>query len=124
MARHLGDQPGWVEVAYWIDEKFAGRGITPTAVAMAVDHCLLVMGLHRLVASIRPENAASKRVVGEARIPQRRPPRARGAHRRRLAGPHLLCHHRRRSTSRASPSLAEFARRGTIPPANQIKEPT
>ena len=51
------------EVAYWIDEKFAGRGITPTALAMVVDHCLLVMGLHRLVASIRPENAASRRVV-------------------------------------------------------------
>lgn len=51
------------DVAYWIDEKFAGRGITPTAVAMAVDHCLLVLGLHRLVASIRPENAASRRVV-------------------------------------------------------------
>jgi [ribosomal protein S5]-alanine N-acetyltransferase len=51
------------EVAYWIDEKFAGRGITPTAVAMAVDHCLLVMGLHRLVASVRPENAPSRRVV-------------------------------------------------------------
>lgn len=51
------------EVAYWIDEKFAGRGITPTAVAMAVDHCLQVMGLHRLVASVRPENAPSRRVV-------------------------------------------------------------
>lgn len=51
------------EVAYWIDEKFAGRGITPTALAMAVDHCLLVMGLHRLVASVRPENAPSRRVV-------------------------------------------------------------
>ena len=51
------------EVAYWIDENFAGRGITPTAVAMVVDHCFLVMGLHRLVASIRPDNAASRRVV-------------------------------------------------------------
>ena len=51
------------EVAYWIDEKFAGRAITPTAVAMAVDHCILAMRLHRLVASIRPENAASRRVV-------------------------------------------------------------
>jgi [ribosomal protein S5]-alanine N-acetyltransferase len=51
------------EVAYWIGEKFAGRGITPTALAMAVDHCLLVMGLHRLVASVRPENAPSRRVV-------------------------------------------------------------
>jgi ribosomal-protein-alanine N-acetyltransferase len=51
------------ELGYWIDERFAGRGITPTALAMVVDHCFLVMGMHRLVASIRPENAASRRVV-------------------------------------------------------------
>ena len=51
------------ELGYWIDERFAGRGIMPTALAMAVDHCFLVMGMHRLVASIRPENAASRRVA-------------------------------------------------------------
>jgi len=51
------------QVGYWIDEQLAGRGITPTALAMAVDHCFLVMGMHRLVAGIRPENAASRRVV-------------------------------------------------------------
>ena len=51
------------EVGYWIDERLAGRGITPTVLAMAVDHCFLVMGMHRLVAGIRPENAASRRVV-------------------------------------------------------------
>jgi ribosomal-protein-alanine N-acetyltransferase len=50
-------------VGYWIDEAYAGRGITPTALAMAVDHCFRVVGLHRLEASIRPENAASRRVV-------------------------------------------------------------
>src|SRR6185503_123975 len=31
--------------------------------AMAVDHCFGVIGLHRLEASIRPENHASRRVV-------------------------------------------------------------
>jgi ribosomal-protein-alanine N-acetyltransferase len=30
---------------------------------MAVDHCFRVMGMHRLEASIRPENTASRRVV-------------------------------------------------------------
>jgi len=50
-------------IGYWIDEAVAGRGIVPTAVAMAVDHCFGVMGLHRLEISIRPENAASLRVV-------------------------------------------------------------
>jgi ribosomal-protein-alanine N-acetyltransferase len=51
------------EVGYWIDERLAGRGIMPTALAMTVDHCFLEMGLHRLVASIQPGNAASRRVV-------------------------------------------------------------
>lgn len=50
-------------VGYWIDEAFAGHGIIPTALAMAVDHCFRVVGLHRLEASIRPENVASRRVV-------------------------------------------------------------
>jgi ribosomal-protein-alanine N-acetyltransferase len=51
------------EVGYWIDEKLAGRGITPTALAMAADYCFQRMGLHRLEAAIQPENAASRRVV-------------------------------------------------------------
>jgi ribosomal-protein-alanine N-acetyltransferase len=51
------------QIGYWIDERFAGRGIIPTVLAMAVDHCFGVVGLHRLEASIRPENTASRRVV-------------------------------------------------------------
>jgi len=51
------------QVGYWIDESVAGRGVTPTALAMAVDHCFGVVGLHRVEASIRPENHASRRVV-------------------------------------------------------------
>lgn len=51
------------QVGYWIDERFAGRGVTPTALAMAIDHCFFVVGLHRIEASIRPENQASRRVV-------------------------------------------------------------
>jgi len=51
------------QVGYWIDEAFAGRNVTPTAVAMALDHCFFVVGLHRVEASIRPENHASRRVV-------------------------------------------------------------
>ena len=50
-------------MGYWIDESVAGRGVTPTALAMAVDHCFGVVGLHRVEASIRPENHASRRVV-------------------------------------------------------------
>jgi ribosomal-protein-alanine N-acetyltransferase len=49
-------------IGYWIDRRFAGRGITPTAVAMATDHCFAT-GLHRIEINIRPENLASRRVV-------------------------------------------------------------
>ena len=41
----------------------AGREVIPTALAMAIDHCFCVVGLHRVEASIRPENHASRRVV-------------------------------------------------------------
>jgi ribosomal-protein-alanine N-acetyltransferase len=51
------------QVGYWIDEAYAGLGVIPTALAMAVDHCFGVVGLHRIEASIRPENHASRRVV-------------------------------------------------------------
>ena len=37
--------------------------MTPTALAMALDHCFFVVGLHRIEATIRPENHASRRVV-------------------------------------------------------------
>jgi ribosomal-protein-alanine N-acetyltransferase len=51
------------QIGYWIDRRVAGRGITPTAVAMAVDHCFFTVGLHRIEVNIRPENVASLRVV-------------------------------------------------------------
>jgi ribosomal-protein-alanine N-acetyltransferase len=50
-------------IGYWVDRRVAGRGVTPTAVAMATDHCLFTVGLHRIEVNIRPENAASLRVV-------------------------------------------------------------
>jgi ribosomal-protein-alanine N-acetyltransferase len=52
-------------VGYWVSRHVAGRGIAPTAVALAVDHCLLTLGLHRIEVNIRPENAASLRVVAK-----------------------------------------------------------
>lgn len=50
-------------IGYWIDSAVAGRGIMPTAVAMAIDHCFDSLHLHRIEINIRPENAASLRVV-------------------------------------------------------------
>ena len=49
-------------IGYWVDEAVAGRGIMPTAVAMATDYCF-ALGLHRVEINIRPENTASRRVV-------------------------------------------------------------
>jgi ribosomal-protein-alanine N-acetyltransferase len=50
-------------IGYWVAERFAGRNVTPTAVALATDHCLFSIGLHRMEICIRPENAPSLRVV-------------------------------------------------------------
>ncbi len=50
-------------IGYWVSESFAGRDITPTAVALATDLCFRELGLHRMEICIRPENKASLRVV-------------------------------------------------------------
>lgn len=50
-------------IGYWVSERFAGKGITPTAVALATDACFAQYGLHRMEICIRPENTASLRVV-------------------------------------------------------------
>ena len=52
-------------IGYWIDERFAGRGLMPRAVALAGDYCFTELGLHRLEINIRPENAASLAVVAK-----------------------------------------------------------
>jgi ribosomal-protein-alanine N-acetyltransferase len=51
------------QVGYWVDEAYAGQGVIPTVLAMAMDHCFFAVGLHRVEATIRPENQASRRVV-------------------------------------------------------------
>lgn len=53
----------WGQVGYWIDQRLAGRGVTPVAVALVIDHCFDVVGLHRIEIAVRPENTASLRVA-------------------------------------------------------------
>ncbi|WP_235750560.1 GNAT family N-acetyltransferase [Nigerium massiliense] len=53
----------WAQAGYWVDQKWAGRGIVPTALAMAGDYCFFTLKLHRLEVAIRPENLKSLRVV-------------------------------------------------------------
>lgn len=50
-------------MGYWVASSHAGRGIAPTAVALACDYVFQVMCLHRVEICIRPENAKSLRVV-------------------------------------------------------------
>lgn len=50
-------------IGYWVSERFAGLGVTPTAVALASDYAFFQIGLHRIEICIRPENAPSLRVV-------------------------------------------------------------
>ena len=52
-------------VGYWVDQAVGGRGVVTTAVALVLDHCFGAVGLHRVEANVRPENAASRRVVAK-----------------------------------------------------------
>jgi ribosomal-protein-alanine N-acetyltransferase len=50
-------------IGYWIDQEFAGRGITSLAVAMASDYAFDILKLHRMELNIRPENTSSRAVA-------------------------------------------------------------
>lgn len=50
-------------LGYWVAPQVAGRGVTPTAVALVSDYLMSNLGLHRVEIDIRPENTASLRVV-------------------------------------------------------------
>ena len=61
----VGGSAAWGQIGYWVDQRVAGRGIVPTAVALAVDYCFDVLRLHRIEIAIRPENTKSLRVVAK-----------------------------------------------------------
>jgi [ribosomal protein S5]-alanine N-acetyltransferase len=50
-------------VGYWVDRTVTGGGVITGAVALVVDHCFGPVGLHRIEATVRPENVASLRVL-------------------------------------------------------------
>ncbi len=52
-------------VGYWVESNAAGGGVATGAVALAVDHAFGPVGLHRVEATVRPENAASLRVLAK-----------------------------------------------------------
>ena len=58
--------PLWAAyVGYWLGSHATGKGVTSAAVAMVLDHCFGPVGLHRIEATVRPENVASRRVLAK-----------------------------------------------------------
>ena len=50
-------------IGYWVSSRYTGRGVATAALALGTDHALGAAGLHRLEATVQPENAASVRVL-------------------------------------------------------------
>lgn len=59
----VGGSARFASVGYWIDQRHAGRGVVPLAVALVIDHLFWTVKLHRVEIAIRPENTNSLRVV-------------------------------------------------------------
>lgn len=57
-------QSAWV--GYWVDRRVTGKGVATVAVALAVDHAFARLGLHRVEATVRPENAGSRAVLANS----------------------------------------------------------
>jgi [ribosomal protein S5]-alanine N-acetyltransferase len=52
-------------IGYWVASSAAGRGVATGALALGLDHCFGPVMLHRVEATVRPENAASRRVLAK-----------------------------------------------------------
>ena len=50
-------------IGYWVASEFTGGGVATGALALGVDHCFGLVMLHRVEATVRPENTASRRVL-------------------------------------------------------------
>lgn len=52
-------------IGYWVASDRIGGGVATAALALGVDHCFGPVMLHRVEATVRPENAASRRVLAK-----------------------------------------------------------
>lgn len=52
-------------IGYWVASCATGRGVATGALALGLDHCFGPVMLHRVEATVRPENAASRRVLAK-----------------------------------------------------------
>lgn len=53
-------------IGYWVATGLTGAGVATGALALGLDHCFGPVNLHRVEATVRPENAASRRVLAKA----------------------------------------------------------
>ena len=53
-------------IGYWVSSEVTGGGVATGALALGLDHCFGPVGLHRVEATVRPENVASRRVLAKA----------------------------------------------------------
>ncbi|MGW4483069.1 GNAT family N-acetyltransferase [Amycolatopsis sp. NPDC004368] len=53
-------------IGYWVSSEIVRGGVATAAVALVTDHAFEAAGLHRLEATVRPENNASIRVLTKA----------------------------------------------------------
>ncbi|WP_216823772.1 GNAT family N-acetyltransferase [Mycobacterium rhizamassiliense] len=52
-------------IGYWVASSATGGGVATGALALGLDHCFGAVRLHRVEATVRPENAASRRVLAK-----------------------------------------------------------
>jgi ribosomal-protein-alanine N-acetyltransferase len=52
-------------IGYWVASEVTGGGVATGALALGVDHCFGAVLLHRVEATVRPENAASRKVLSK-----------------------------------------------------------
>lgn len=52
-------------IGYWVASSATGGGVATAALALGLDHCFGPVMLHRVEATVRPENAASRAVLAK-----------------------------------------------------------
>ena len=50
-------------IGYWVSRQVIGGGVATGALALGLDHCFSAVKLHRVEATVRPENGASRAVL-------------------------------------------------------------
>ncbi|BBY87046.1 MULTISPECIES: GNAT family N-acetyltransferase [Mycolicibacterium] len=53
-------------IGYWVHSELTGGGVATGALALGLDHCFGPVMLHRVEATVRPENTASRKVLAKA----------------------------------------------------------